>query len=60
MPGAYSMADATVAGRLRRILPHEILIFFILAVLLALCLLVAQVVIQDVDEPAEPPSRGAL
>lgn len=39
----------SVAARLRQIQPYEFLILFILLVLLALCLFVAQVVIKDVD-----------
>lgn len=39
----------TVGARIREIRPYELLIFFILLVLLALCIVVAQVVVQDVD-----------
>ncbi len=44
----------TVGDRIREIKPYEILIFFILVVLLALCIVVAQVVVQDVDTNAKP------
>jgi hypothetical protein len=44
----------TVSDRIREIKPYEILIFFVLVVLLALCIVVAQVVVQDVDTNAKP------
>ena len=40
---------SSLSGRIGQIQPYELLIFFILVVLLALCLFVAQVVVQDVD-----------
>lgn len=42
----------TVGDRIREIEPYEILIFFVLVVLLALCIVVAQVVVHDVDTNA--------
>ena len=44
----------TVSDRIRGIKPYEILIFLTLVVLLALCIVVAQVVFQDVDTHAKP------
>lgn len=45
---------ANFIDRIRSIQPYEVLIFFILLVLLALCVVVAKVVTQDVDGPHEP------
>jgi hypothetical protein len=44
----------TVGDRIREIEPYEILILFVLVVLLALCIVVAQVVVQGVDTNANP------
>jgi len=42
------LGSKSVGARLASIQPYEVLILFILAVLLALCIVVAQVVVQDV------------
>ena len=49
--------ETTILGRVRGIEPYELLIFFILAALLALCLLVAQTVVvsEDVGKPSARP-----
>ena len=50
--------ETTLLGRVREIEPYELLIFFILAALLALCLLVAQTVVVP-ENVGEPPARPA-
>jgi hypothetical protein len=44
--------EQTLATRVRDIKPYEVLIMFVLVVLLALCIVVAQVVVQDVHPPS--------
>jgi len=49
----------TVGDRFRNIQPFELLILFVLVVLLALCIVVAQVVVQDVDTASKHTSTPA-
>lgn len=52
LPGPASLADnSNVGDRLRRIQPYELLIFITLAILMALCLVVAETVIVT-DRPS--------
>lgn len=54
-----AIADGgTILDRLRRTQPYEILIYFILFILLALCLATAQLVVEDVDAALPRPAAA--
>lgn len=52
--------DSSIGDRLRRIQPYELLIFIILAILMALCLVVAETVIDTDAGPESTPSQNAI